>query len=441
MVAAHHAALSDGQLLRRFVKQRDEGAFAALVKRHGPLVLGACRRVLGNWHAAEDALQVTFLVLARRAGSVRSPDTLGPWLYGVAVRTARKAKTKEARRRVRERQASMLQAVGPPDGLEDLWAVLDEAVARLPAKYRAAFTLHHLQGLTVAEVARRLACPQGTVAVRLARAKERLRGRLARQGLALSVAALTTALSRGVATASVPTSLITGTVEAALRVAAAKTAGAFFAAAAPFLSGGFKAMSSSKVCVTLATFAVSAVVSVGLWQLERPCRGQRAGLKGEPGASEDGGRRGLGNAPANERYYAGGFRTTRGFEFRGDAPKAGSAGGGDKETGVPHTESEGVIARVKESPTGNLLFGLGVNSDAGLVGSIVLNERNFDILKPAHDGPQCQGPDEAGGQGQAGSGVRIAMPSSGPVPVALDFGFPVVREAQIFNFWLGIFSM
>src|SRR4029077_18481696 len=124
--------------------QRDESAVAALVRRHGPLVLGACHRVLRDWHAAEDVFQATFLVLARRAGSLRRPEALGAWLYGVASRTARKARAKEARRHECERRVVKTPAAEDPDGLvwRDLRPVLDDAVARLPERYRVAFVLH-----------------------------------------------------------------------------------------------------------------------------------------------------------------------------------------------------------------------------------------------------------------------------------------------------------
>ena len=107
------AGLSDRQLLERFAAARDEAAFAALVARHGPMVLGVCRQLLGDHQHAEDAFQAVFLVLARRARSIREPELLGNWLYGVALRTARTARTRLARRRRNEEEGALQQAGGP----------------------------------------------------------------------------------------------------------------------------------------------------------------------------------------------------------------------------------------------------------------------------------------------------------------------------------------
>src|SRR6516225_137124 len=184
-LAAAKPTVPDALLLKRFAASRDEAAFTTLVGRHGPLVLGTCVRVLRDRHAAEDAFQATFLVLARKAGRIKRPGALGPWLYGVATRTALKMRTRQARRRHVERQTAVGPSARPECDLvwRDLRPVLDEAVAGLSERYRLPFILHHLEGATVAEVARRLACPPGTVAARLARAKTKLRSRLARRGV------------------------------------------------------------------------------------------------------------------------------------------------------------------------------------------------------------------------------------------------------------------
>jgi RNA polymerase sigma factor (sigma-70 family) len=187
----------DRDLLERFLGRRDEAAFAGLVRRHGPMVLRVCRGVLRDFHDAEDAFQATFLVLARRARWVARPEALGGWLYGVAYRVALKARAAAARRDRHERQAART-AEEPPAGGEgraELRAVLDEEVNRLPDKYRRPVVLCYFEGRTYQEVARLLGWPAGTASARLARAREVLRGRLARRGMALSPVALAACLA------------------------------------------------------------------------------------------------------------------------------------------------------------------------------------------------------------------------------------------------------
>jgi RNA polymerase sigma factor (sigma-70 family) len=188
IAAGRTADLSDGQLLDRFASCHDEAAFAALVQRHGPLVHNVCRRVLADWHAAQDAFQETFLVLARKAGALARPGSLGAWLHGVAYRTALKARCRAARRRGHERQVAETRSASetPVNPESDLRPAIDEAVASLPEKYRAPLVLCYLEGKTVDETARLLGWPRGTVATRLARARDRLRRRLLARGLSLS---------------------------------------------------------------------------------------------------------------------------------------------------------------------------------------------------------------------------------------------------------------
>jgi RNA polymerase sigma factor (sigma-70 family) len=166
-------------LVERFVQRQDEEAFAALVRRHGPLVLGVCRRVLHDWDDAQDAFQATFFVLARKAASLAKPEALGNWLYGVAFRTAVKARARAARRREYERQAGRATA-NPSSELarRDLWEALDEELSRLPEKYRAPLVRCYLEGKTNEEAARELGCPPGSMSGRLARGRELLRERL-----------------------------------------------------------------------------------------------------------------------------------------------------------------------------------------------------------------------------------------------------------------------
>ncbi len=210
------AGLTDGQLLERFATRRgdaSETAFAALVERHGPMVLRACRGVLGDDHEAMDAFQATFLVLARKGGSLWIRDSLGPWLHRVALRAASRAKQSAARRRAGEQKAVAMAEARNIDAAErdELAAIVHEEVDRLPERYRAAVVLCDLEGRTHEDAARHLGCPVGTVGSRLSRGRDRLRDRLTRRGLASGL--LTWKGSRE----PLPAELVTATVAAASR--------------------------------------------------------------------------------------------------------------------------------------------------------------------------------------------------------------------------------
>ena len=170
-------AADDRQLLERFVSGRDETAFAALVRRHGPTVMGVCRRVLHNAHDAEDAFQATFLVLARRAGSLGGRESVGGWLYRVGFHMALKAREQAAARRNREARAARDSATDPLDDVtgRELLAVLDEELQHLPRCQREPLLLCYLQGLTRDEAARQLGCSESTLKRRLEAGKSALR--------------------------------------------------------------------------------------------------------------------------------------------------------------------------------------------------------------------------------------------------------------------------
>src|SRR5262249_1843076 len=210
---------TDAQLLELFLRKRDKTAFEALIRRHGQMVWGVCHRVLRNVHDAEDAFQATFLVLVRKAASVRSPEKmLGNWLYGVAYRTAL-----EARHAVRKRRAKEAKApprTQEPDTWADLRPALDHELARLPDKYRLLIVLCDLEGKTRKEAARQLGFPEGTIASRLARGRVLLARRLSRHGLSLSGGMLGVVISQNAALAGMARSLVGSTVAAAVDQAA-----------------------------------------------------------------------------------------------------------------------------------------------------------------------------------------------------------------------------
>ena len=268
MVLRDGAGLTDGQLLESFVGHKDQAAFEALVRRHGPMVLGVCRRVLRNHHDAEDAFQATFIVLVRKASSILPRAMLPNWLYGVAYRTALRARGMIAKQRVRERH--MQEMPEPEAEAEHCWhdiqPVLDQELSRLPDKYRMPIILCDLEGKTGKEVARQFGWPEGTVASRLSRGRDMLAKRLTRHGLMLSGGSLTAVFSQNSASASVPTPLVSSTIKAASLLAAgqALTTGLISTKVAALTEGVLKAMLLSKLKITLVLCAVVGVVGSGL---------------------------------------------------------------------------------------------------------------------------------------------------------------------------------
>ncbi len=255
---------TDADLLDRFVAQREEAAFTALLERHGPLVLGVCRRVLGNAEDAADAFQATFLVLVRKAGSIRKGASVASWLHGVANRVSLEARTRAARRRAHENRAKNIGQADPAAdaATHELRAILDEELEQLPEKYRAPLVLHYLAGKTKEETARQLGWSEGTVSGRLARARDRLRERLTRRGLGLSSGALAAALSQETA-ASVPSALVGSTVSfVSLFTAGEVVAGASSARVFALTERVVRTMFLSKWKLIAAT--VLAVTAVGL---------------------------------------------------------------------------------------------------------------------------------------------------------------------------------
>jgi RNA polymerase sigma factor (sigma-70 family) len=256
-------ALTDGQLLGRFIDHQDEAAFAALLKRHGPLVWGVCRRLLPH-HDAEEAFQATFLVLVRKAASVLPRGMVANWLYGVAHRVALHARRTTARRRSRERQVAQMPepGVAGQEPGHDLLPLLDQELARLPDKYRVAIVLCDLEGKTRKEAARQLGCPEGTLAARLARGRVRLARGLARQGLVVPGGAVAAVLSPSAASARVPPAVVSATIKAASAFAAGPAAGVVPARVAALAKGALNAMLLRKLKV-VALVAALAVVALG----------------------------------------------------------------------------------------------------------------------------------------------------------------------------------
>jgi RNA polymerase sigma factor (sigma-70 family) len=262
------ADLTDGHLLECFVSGREPAALEALVHRHGPMVWGVCRRILLNPHDAEDAFQATFLVLVRKAASIRCRAKVGNWLYGVAHQTALKAKAIRAKRKMRETQMTDMPepGVAEHDSWSDLQAVLDEELSRLPEKHRTVIVLCDLEGKTIKEVARQLGFAQGTVASRLARGRGMLAKRLTRRGVTVSGAILAAVLSEQAATAALPSSVMSSTIKTVTLVAAGQaTATALVSAKVAALTEGMmKAMLLTKLKITAALVVVIALTVLGV---------------------------------------------------------------------------------------------------------------------------------------------------------------------------------
>jgi RNA polymerase sigma factor (sigma-70 family) len=266
------AGLPDAQLLERFGRGADdaaETAFAALVERHAPMVLRVCRQILGNAHDAEDAAQATFLVLARRAPSIATVDSLAGWLYGVASRVAVRAKVDAARRRRREQRSVERSVDGSVEGSEsDPWPELHEELRQLPERFRMPIVLHHLEGLTYEQTAERLGCPVRTVQSRLARGRERLRSRLARRGVGPATGALIAGLVPTATEATVSPSWVRSIIDAAVPFAAAGTsATGVLTPAAVLAEGVLKAMSFKKLKSVTAVVVLAGLVACGIGAL------------------------------------------------------------------------------------------------------------------------------------------------------------------------------
>ncbi len=273
LAAQQHSDDSDEQLLHAFLVGRDENAFAVLVRRHGPMVLNICRRVLGHEQDAEDAFQATFLVLSRQAARLRKKASLVSWLHGIAYRIALKAKQSAARRRKHEGRAPARPNTEPSADL--LWhevrALLDEEIAHLPEKYRSVFVLSYLQDCGREETARRLGLKEGTVASRLDAARKRLRRRLARRGVELTAVLTAAALATPPASA-LPPLLISTTIKAALGEG---TVNLISASVAELAKGAATVAAVSKAkCAALSLVGVILLSGAGMCFLTSPQRQQ-----------------------------------------------------------------------------------------------------------------------------------------------------------------------
>ena len=258
------AGLTDRELIARISRRSFEDAeasFEALVTRHGPMVLRVCRNVLNDPHDAEDAFQATFLVLVKQLRTIRNRDSIGSWLYGVAARVSARARVEAAKRRKHEQGTMRLAVVSAPDDDAHYGLAVQEEVLRLPDRYRSVVVLCYWEGLTHEQVAARLACPLGTVRSRIARARDLLRKRLVRRGVAPEF------VETGPAPAFLPLSsaLVYSTVKAASKVASGQVVSKVVAAQVAALTLQFaRRMVMMKIGMVAAPTCLVLAASIGL---------------------------------------------------------------------------------------------------------------------------------------------------------------------------------
>jgi RNA polymerase sigma factor (sigma-70 family) len=287
VVAPGDGSRLDAELIEHFVASHDAAAFSRLVERHGPLVLGVCRRVLHNHHDAEDAFQATFLLLARKARHIRQRDALAGWLYKVAYRLSVKLRASAERRQQAERQAPPARQRLADDQITwgDLRMVLDEELDRLPEKYRGPLLLCCLVGRTRDEAAEQLGCTVAALKTRLERGRQLLRTRLARRGLPVSAGLLAMLLAQHATATPVPAALAATTIKASILFAAGKTAAELSARAARLATSGLSAGASKAKLLGAAAVLLSLVgLAVGL--LVSPRTPQTSAPADEPAAAD-----------------------------------------------------------------------------------------------------------------------------------------------------------
>jgi RNA polymerase sigma factor (sigma-70 family) len=261
-------ASGDAELLRTFLRSRDEAAFAALLDRHGPMVWAVCRRMLPRRCDAEDAFQATFLVLVRKARSIREQGSVGSWLYGVASRIAARMRAQATQRRLLESEAASRASTDRETPLQELCAALHEELSQLPARCQGPLVLCYLEGKTQDEAAQELRLSLRTIKRRLQRGRHLLRQRLTRRGLALSTALLATGLSNPTGAAGLPLALRQLTLRSGLAQAQSQgaTAGVVSAQVAALVEGAVvgSAWPGLKITMALVLVLSAAVGAAGL---------------------------------------------------------------------------------------------------------------------------------------------------------------------------------
>jgi RNA polymerase sigma factor (sigma-70 family) len=409
---------ADGQLLDRYVQSRDEAAFEALVRRHGPMVLGVCRRILENEQEAEDAFQATFMVLVKKATSVVPSNMVGNFLHGVARQTAVRARSAATRRQVHERQVENLPETPArsDEPSDDLREILDREVARLPGQFRAAVVSCDLEGRGHKEAALHLGWPVGTLASRLSRGRTMLAKRLARQGVEPSGVGLAAELSRGV-----PASLMSSTVKAGILYGAGQVT--VHTTVVALTKGVLKAMSMNKLKTVVGTMLMAVVIVLGGGLAYRHAAAGQPTVQSEsPVAliSETGKKGQPAIAPSKKE------RKDR-LEIVADGKKVRVWLTGDNE------EFLAVANRMTYDEDGQRLV---------LEGDVRVRQRRQGKEVQEIQGGRMVIDRKSGKMSVEGAGkIGLAVPVLGPNPIALDLGFPIAKDLheqqQVFSFFLG----
>lgn len=444
---SNRAGLSDGQLLNQYISTRDEEAFEAIVRRHGPMVLGVCRRILRDQHEADDAFQATFMVLVRKAASVVPQEMVGNFLYGVAHQTAVRARSVAAKRRLRERHGPEIYELSTrqADPFDDLRPLLDQELVALPGKYRVAVVLCDLEGKTHKEAARHLGWPVGTLASRLFRGRKMLAARLSRRGVLPSSGALAVVLPENLASAGVPAWLVSSTVKAVslYHAGPAAASGAISLKVAALTEGVLKVMSMNKIKTVVAVLFLAGMAVLGGGMLSHKAAADQPGdekqaipMQSAPKAVADAGEQpAVAPLPKPKESKARLEITVEGKQVRvlavfeaGEFSAIADRISYDEERHILILEAtEGGSVRVQKQRGKDQVPEIIEGKKA------ILNRKTGTI--------SVYGPGKIEQDVPVTGKIGLAVPMLGPVPVSLDFGFPVVKQLQdsqqVFNFFMG----
>ena len=351
--------LPDHELLQRFHVQQDEAAFHALLRRHGAMVLDVCRAVLGNEADVEDAFQATFLVLARKAASVRKTASLGSWLHGVAHRTALKAWAQSVTRQKHEARAPIRQASEPDDlSWREVRRVLHEEVNKLSVRYQAPLVLCYLEGKTQGQAADELGLAKSTLRERVERGQNLLRVRLVRRGLGPAALLAATVWPGANASAGVPLSLVTSTLKAASLFAAvpAADAGAISATAATLAEGVLKTMFQTKLKVITVLLAGFGLFGGGVIALsDHGSADQRAALQHEDPTKPDANETAKKPALPPRPYLPTAKDATLVYRYAVNVNVADGPAGAGQGVHVLESEVTEVVTAVKQADAGTVV--------------------------------------------------------------------------------------